>query len=103
MKNFLNEIERISEALLNIPNQVAETISDTPAVEKLFELTEMAIDIFSKRGIDYVKLHKLPRDLLPLLFTFENESNGFVINTDKKYIFVIGCQPNKIFIYGINI
>ena len=100
MEKFLNEIEKLSQSLEKSDTPSLKPALCSPAVEKLFDITNAGIEVFNAKGIDSIKIYSLPPDILPLFFTFENETAGYVIKTDKKYIFVVGCDPNKIFIYG---
>ena len=101
MDKFIEEIKNLSQNS-NVSNnkRVAGSVTNE-GLKKLFEIASVGVDTFNKNNSFSIKLHKLPADLIPLFFNFQSDCAGFVIKTEKKYIFVMQSEQNKVFIYGL--
>ncbi len=103
MKNFEEHLSGIAEEM-----QAKKDISDrtqdytNAAVDLLFSTAKSAADILN-RGIDFdiVKILRLDGEIVPLLFTFNDNCSGFVAITPGKYIFFIATNSGVIYTYGL--
>ena len=100
MKEFEVEIKKIAENIKE--SEIFHKDIDSEAIKLLFDLAEAGIKTLNSKGVNSVKLHQLPADLVPLFFHFESGCNGFVISTEKKYTFFMQSTGNKVFVFGKN-
>ena len=100
MKEFEVEIKKIAENIKE--SEIFHEDIDSEAIKLLFDLAEAGIKTLNSKGVNSVKLHQLPADLVPLFFHFESGCNGFVITTEKKYTFFMQSTGNNVFVFGKN-
>ena len=101
MDNFIKEIKKLLHNGSDTINKEIAEPDNNKALDKLFDIAAVGVDTFNNNSSYSVKLHRLHADLMPLFFNFQSECNGFVIKTEKRFIFVMQSELNKIFIYGL--
>ncbi len=103
MNNFIKEIKILSQRVKISENKKFNGSENNEALEILFDIAKIGINTLKETNSSSVNLYRLPADLMPLFFNFQNDCGGFVIRTEKKFIFVTQNKEKRVFIYGLAI
>ncbi len=101
MDKFIEEVNKLSVNVKSSEKNKEIPDENSPAIDSLFSYAKAGVNALKSNGLNYINLHRLPGDLIPLFFHFESSGAGFVISGSGKYIFFMESSEKKIFIYGM--
>ena len=105
MKNFKEEILKLEYYINTNTADIPDTDDSqriNTALEELYENALYAVKILNdKFSSDVLNIIKIEDDLIPLLFTFNMSTTGFVLVSPQKYIFFISDNVGNIYTYGL--
>ena len=100
MDKFAQELKKLFKIINKEEINTENLTLKSDAIAFLYNYAEKGVNLLRSEGLSSIYIHRLPVDIVPLFFHFESGGDGFVISTDKRFVFFMQSTDKKIFIYG---